>query len=271
VSDEAFAKLVSTLAPWNSSLVYVGGWAFRLFRHHPAASIPDYAPLTTRDADVAFPDAAALEGNIKAALTTAGFKEDLFGQHKPPVSHYALGEEGSLGFYAEFLTPLRGSGYKRGGRLDATTMAAGVTAQKLRHLDVLMIDPWSVVVGAEQGLPLAEGTRLQVPNPATFIAQKILIHELRDRDKKAQDLLYIHDTLELFGSKLEELNQRWRAEMVPALPPGTNDSVTTAINAHFHELSDTFRDAAQIPQDRVLDPPTMHARFLHGLEVLFQA
>ncbi len=76
-------------------------------------------PLITRDADVAFADGVRLEGNIKEALIKAGFKEDLLSEHRPPVSHYTLGDQDS-GFYAEFLTPLRGSGLKRSGKPDAT-------------------------------------------------------------------------------------------------------------------------------------------------------
>jgi hypothetical protein len=49
-----------------------------------------------------------------------------------------LGAEGE-GFYAEFLTPLVGSGIKRGGKPDATLAKAGITAQKIRHLDILLV------------------------------------------------------------------------------------------------------------------------------------
>lgn len=58
----------------------------------------------------------------------------------PPVTHYALGDD-DAGFYAEFLTPLRGSGVKRNGEPDVTVAKAGITAQKLKYLDVMLVEP----------------------------------------------------------------------------------------------------------------------------------
>ena len=113
-----FVKLRTALAPWSEQLVFIGGWAHRLYRQHPLATPPVYMALTTKDADVAFADNERLEGSIKEALENAGFKENLSGQHRPPVSSYTLGDDDS-GFYAEFLTPLRGRGRKRSGEADA--------------------------------------------------------------------------------------------------------------------------------------------------------
>lgn len=118
-----FVQLAEALAPWRHNLVFIGGWAHRLFRLHTLAAPPDYPPLITRDADVAFADGARLEGSIKSALIPAGFVEEFFGEHTPPVSHYTLGDE-AVGFYAEFLTPLRGSGIKRNGQADPARMQA---------------------------------------------------------------------------------------------------------------------------------------------------
>jgi hypothetical protein len=44
---------------------------------------------------------------------------------------------------------------------------------------------------------------------------RLLIHEHRDADKKAQDALYIHDTLELFGASLDKLRTVWEGEVRP--------------------------------------------------------
>jgi hypothetical protein len=37
--------------------------------------------------------------------------------------------------------------------------------------------------------------------------QKILIHEKRDRDRRAKDILYIHDTFETFGGSLAAIRE----------------------------------------------------------------
>jgi len=111
---EALAKLAQALSPWRSHLVFIGGWAHRIHRFDPRANKLEYQPVFTRDTDLAFANSAPIEGDIKVALIQHGFKEQLTGEHKPPVAHYTLGDENG-GFYAEFLTPLIGSGLKRSG------------------------------------------------------------------------------------------------------------------------------------------------------------
>jgi hypothetical protein len=86
----AIARLIDALRPWSGKLVIVGGWAHRLHRHSDLANPPEYDPVRTLDADLAFSPAEPLEGNIAAALKAAGFQEVLSGEHRPPVSHYAL-------------------------------------------------------------------------------------------------------------------------------------------------------------------------------------
>lgn len=255
---DAFTKLTHALAPWHGDLVFVGGWAHRLYRHHPLALRPQYRSLLTRDADIAFADPRRLEGDIRSALLDAGFREHLSGNHRPPVSQYTLGDEAS-GFYAEFLTPLRGSGLRRTREVDATAMAARITAQKLRHLEVLLIEPWQITLPPEQGTESTGTLMLQLANPAAFIVQKLLIHEDRRPHKRAQDLLYIHDTLALFGGHLLELNRLWRQDLQRTLRPRQARTIARCLDEHFDRVTDTFRTASHIPQDRTLEPARMQA------------
>src|SRR6185503_5121426 len=102
---DSFARLIDAIRPWLNHLVIVGGWAHRLHRLHLLANAVQYQPLRTRDADIAFSENAPLDGDLRAALRDADFKEDSSGEDTPPVTHYLLGDD-DLGFYAEFLTPL---------------------------------------------------------------------------------------------------------------------------------------------------------------------
>ena len=222
------------------------------------ASTPGYQPLLTKDTDLAFRNEAPLEGDIKAALAKAGFNEELSGDHRPPVTHYTLGDD-DAGFYVEFLTPLQGSGMRRNGEPDATVARAGITAQKLRHLDILLIDPWVIKVGPHQGVPLPRPIDLQVANPASFIVQKLLIQEDRSPAKRAQDLLYIHDALELFGAALPTLNALWGDKIRPALREKTSRRVIELSDESFSSVTDVIRNAARIPQDRTLLPERLQA------------
>ena len=265
----ALARLIQAIEPWRAHLVIVGGWAHRLYRFHPMANVPTYQPLLTRDTDLAFANQAPLEGDIKSALAHAGFIEELSGTHQPPVTRYTLGDD-DAGFYAEFLTPLQGSGVKRSGAPDATVAKAGITAQKLRHLDILLIDPWQITVGPDQGVPLPQPTDLQVPNPTSFIVQKLLIQESRSPAKRAQDVLYIHDALELFGGTLPGLNAMWQGRIRLGLAPKTARLVVELARESFSAVTDILRNAARIPQDRTLSPERMRATCELGLEEILR-
>lgn len=264
---EAFSKLVEALHPWLHQLVFVGGWAHRLYRLHPSAGNPDYHPLLTKDADVAFSNRARFEGSIKSRLQEAGFKETLMGRHKPPVSQYVLGDEGG-GFYAEFLTPLVGPVEDRKGNLIATLEKAEITAQRLKYFEGLLTLPWTVTLNAEWGAD--QPVDIQIPNPASFIAQKLLIYDRRSRGKQPQDILYIHDTLQLFASELDRLGEIWRDGVCPDLPTRWLRKLKTSRSIYFGEVNDLIRDAAVLPQDRELDPRSLQAFCHEALRVLFE-
>jgi hypothetical protein len=254
----ALVRLIQAIEPWRAHLVFVGGWAHRLYRFHPSAIVPDYQPLLTRDTDLAFANDAPLEGDIKAALVDAGFTEELSGEHRPPVTHYTLGGD-DAGFYAEFLTPLHGSGRKRSGKSDATLSKAGITAQKLRNLEILLVSPWVVRVGPAQGVPLPHAIDLQVANPVSFIAQRLLIQGDRSHAKRAQDVLYIHDVLELFGAGLLTLSALWKDTVRPTLGEKTARRVVARSRKSFSSVTDVIREAAHIPRDRALLPERVQA------------
>jgi hypothetical protein len=263
---EAFARLLAALRPWLGQLVVVGGWAHRLHRFHRLAKSPNHLPLRTRDTDLVFSPEEALAGDVLKALTEAGFTEEFLGEDSPPATHYRLGDE-DAGFYAEFLTPLVGSEMKRGKR-DATVSKAGITAQKLRYLDILLIKPWSVRVGPERQVPIEADVDLFVPNPTSFMVQKLLIHSGRPADKKAQDVLYIHDTLELFGGSLGELRRLWIEEIRPGIAKRWARRAEAIARELFAEVTDTIRDAARIPQDRRIAPEDLQRACEYGLAEL---
>lgn len=248
----ALATLAQALTPWRAHLVFIGGWAHRIHRFDPRANKLEYQPVFTRDTDLAFANRAPIEGSIKAALIEHGFKEQLTGEHKPPVAHYTLGDENG-GFYAEFLTPLRGREFKPDGARDATLAKAGISAQKIRHLDILLVDPWVIRLDPNDGVPLPSALDVQVANPLCFIVQKFLIQKYRPIEKQAQDILYIYDTIELFGALLPEFHTTWERAIKPELR-ALSDVVLEVSKTTFSSVNDLTRAAARIPQDRRLSP-----------------
>lgn len=260
--DAGFSRMIEALRPWHDRVVVVGGWAHRLHRSHTTAEALDYQPLVTRDADIAFGLRDHLDGDIGTALRAAGFEEELSGEQIPPVTHFRLGG-GDRGFYVEFLTPPTGGALRRVGTPNATVRRAGVTAQKLRHLDLLLMEPWTVAV---QGEPAAT---VRIANPVSFIAQKLLIGKMRPPRKRAHDILHIHDTLDAFGGSIDALGALWHDTLLPALPAATARAVRAKASHEFEQVSDRIRAAARIPQDRQLVPERMQQLLAYGLAVVF--
>lgn len=121
-----FARSLTAPKPYLGDLVIVGGWAHRLYKFHDAGGSTGFPPLMTEDADIAAPARMPQRGaSIAEILKGEGFVEELSGEESPPVSRYHLGDEGG-GLYVEFIAPLKGSGFRRDGRSDATAIVAGV-------------------------------------------------------------------------------------------------------------------------------------------------
>jgi hypothetical protein len=267
---QSFARLVDALRPQLAGVVFVGGWAHRLHRLHAYAQPLEYAPLMTRDADVALPRRVFAESDIRTQLLAANFQERFIADHQPPVTRYELGEEVGA-FYAEFLTPLVGDENRRDGTPDVTARIGRVSAQKLRHLDVLLHEPWTVRLDSGHGYPFHAPTDVLVPNAAAYVAQKILIHGKRRPEERARDVLYIHDTIETFGRSLERLQREWREHVRPELSRRAVRAVEGGASSMFGHVSDVIRDAAiQARQaGRVLSPETLRLAGEVGLTTIF--
>lgn len=266
--DEKFAQLVDAIGPYLDRVVIVGGWAHRLFRLHPLAQTLPYAPLMTRDTDVALTTGITVgQESLRERLLSRGFHEQFLGDDRPPVTHYQLGDR-DAGFYVEFLTPLVGGEFRRDDIRDVTATIAGITAQKLLYLDVLLIAPWSVSlgVGADIGqLPV----RINIANPVSYIVQKLLVSGKRKPAERAKDVLYIHDTLELFGASIPEMRALWFDQVRPQLVSRTETRVRHSVARLFSQLNDPIRQAALMATQRTRTPEAVLEVCATGLRTLF--
>ena len=267
---ERFSLLVDALRPWLGKVVFIGGWVHRLYRERPEAGALLYDTLRTEDADVALgPGTIAGTEDLRGRLIARGFFEEMSGDDQPPVTHYSLGAE-ELGFYVEFLTPLQGSERRRDGSRNVTERIGGVVAQKLRHLDVLLIAPWAVTVSQDNGFAVPEAALVLVPNPVSFIVQKLLIYSRRKHDDRSKDVLYIHDTIELFGDALNQLNEMWRVSVAPQLRPSLKREVAARVTELFHTTTDPVRGASLMAAHRGLTPASIQELCELGLTRLFR-
>lgn len=261
-----FSRLIEALRPWLGQIIFIGGRAHRLYRERPEAASVAYDALQTDDADVALnPRTMGESESIRVRLKEFGFEEEFSGDDRPPVTHYGLGQK-DAGFYAEFLTPLMGGGNRRDGSPDVTERIAGVVAQKLRYLDVLLIAPWSVTLRRETGFDLSEPATILIPNPASYLVQKMLIHGLRKHRDRAKDALYIHDTIELFSGSLPALHALWNESVMPALHERAIRKLHAQTDALFGSISDTVRNAALVAAPRSVTPAAIQAVCKAGLD-----
>lgn len=255
-------RLLVALEPYLDRLLIIGGWAHRLYRFLDDVAGLSYDPIFTTDTDVAIPSKEALPKDaLLGRLHEQGFVEEFRGDDKPPITHYHLGSADSQ-YYVEFLTPLlRG---RRGKETD-TVVVGGVVAQALNHLDILMIEPWSVLVTDPAS---RAGFKVSVPNPSAYIAQKLVV--LKDRiadDDKAKDILYVHDTLELFGPRLDVLERTWHRAVKPRMGESADEVVALA-ERYFSVVTDDIRRAVRVASRRQLDPETLRVRCEIGLDAM---
>ena len=72
--------------------------------------------------------------------------------------------------------------------------------------------------------------------------------------ERAKDILYIHDTLELFGRSSRDLNELWVDRVQPKLGRRIEDKVLRARRQLFKAVTDVVREAAIMSAGRTLSP-----------------
>jgi len=266
----SFARLVESLSPWLDQVVIIGGWAHRLHRLHRLAQPLQYEPLATLDADVALPRLIRVAGDeIYQRLAANGFEAEFLGHHRPPAAHYRLSDPG-IHFYAEFLTPLVGGAVGRTGKQNATQRVGGVSSQNLRYIEVLLAAPWSVALSAANGFPFANETGVQIANPVSFLAQKILIHGRRNREERAKDILYMHDTIDTFATRIDQLSAEWVSNIRHELHANSVRTVESAAPTLFGAVTDSIRAASRVIQGRRLTPEAIRETCGVGFSRIFR-
>jgi len=260
----AIARLVKALRPYRGELVLIGGWAHRLSRLHPLAQPVGFPPLFTQDVDLAISTGVASgEDDLRKLLLEAGFTEHFLGEDEPPITHYWLGDEG--GFYVEFVTPLIG---RPGG---ATRTVAGITAQRLRYLDILLIAPWSILLTEPQYPVGAKAVEVRIANATSYVAQKLLVLGRRQPADRANDVLYLHDTLVTFGRALEDLQRIWTESISGALHANARRALRATVRQVSSPAFDAVRAAARVAEraGRPLSPQEIAEVCRAGLAAAF--
>jgi prevent-host-death family protein len=146
----------------------------------------------------------------------AGFAPDLRGDFVRPVMKFVPVDADAPGcgipgaYSIEFLTPLVGRPDDPEGQpLVTADVQAGLSAQRLRYLDLLLEAPWTVAIGHLPGAPAGEPPlAVQLPHPGCFLVQKLLIADKRDPEtERPKDLAYVYQVVQLFARDLPQLKR----------------------------------------------------------------
>jgi hypothetical protein len=99
----------------------------------------------------------------------------------------------------------------------------------------------------------------------------LLIHDRRQPLDRAKDVLYIHDTIELFAGSLPDLREAWRGSIAPTLHGRATRQVHAQTGNLFGEVNDTVREAARMAAPRFVTPTAIQQLCRAGLgEILSQ-
>ncbi len=206
--DKFLEKTILSLRGYLDHLVCIGGCANALYRHHPKASRSDIKPIVTLDIDLASePSLPIKERPIAEIMIDSGMKEELSGNGPQPVSRYLL-ENSSFKGEIEFLCPSRrinrGRGYHSSG--GAVSIQEKLTAQPLDYLEILLYRPWNLDLGIIPEYRHLNGITVRVPNPVSYVIQKVLIrNKRRDRESLEKDSFYIFEISTLFRDHYDTL------------------------------------------------------------------
>lgn len=146
---------------------------------------------------------------------------------------------------------------------------AGPNRNHRGYLEILLNAAWSVSLGKSNGFAFSRPASVNVANPSAFLAHKLLIHTKRTRARFDKDVLYIHDTLQMFGANLPELQSEWVNRVRPHLPARSVQTVESAARSLFGEMSDSVRKAARIAGARGLSPDAVLEVCQVGLKQVF--
>lgn len=193
VKDEfkpGFFKALQVLRDYLPQIVIGGGWVPFIYYHYLLAD-KSMTPMHTKDIDLLVADSVPVVGGetIDQLLKDAGLSENFRSLHNPPITCYEGQIEGAE-VEIEFLTQQRGVGQSA-----ALEVQAGLNAQALRYISILLENPIEVEI---DDLLLAPGRPLsvRVPMPGAFIFHKGLVFPRRaENQKRAKDLYYIFDIL----------------------------------------------------------------------------
>jgi hypothetical protein len=214
--DRFLLRVIRALGSYRTEVVLIGGCANALYRYHPHASSTTVKPLVTFDLDVASPNRLPeKEVTLQFALANAGLLSLPEGQRSNKYKTVLTANE-----CMELLCPLTGIPKAVRDRSPSLVdVQSGCTAEALDYVDLLLRSPWAIDLRAVSPLGVTETLLVCVPNPVSYIMQKLLIRSRRRSSaRRAKDSYYIYEIAVLFRNALPALtaNAQKLSQQVPA-------------------------------------------------------
>ncbi|MFW6130119.1 MAG: GSU2403 family nucleotidyltransferase fold protein [Atribacterota bacterium] len=193
ITIEIIRKVAEALKDNLSNLIFIGGIASFLY-HYKTKTEP---MLYTYDIDALFSkkiipkgmdsiDKAERGASLRKNIEKMGFVELPRLEHCKSSGKFTTEKWGSKGkkVKIELLLPLIGK--PRGwGQVEP-----GLEAEALRYLDILINNCWQVNLG--------DDLVVNIPHPARYIIQKLLIHKKRKIQEREKESAYIADIINLY-------------------------------------------------------------------------
>ena len=188
-------RVVVATQPYADQLLVIGGMVPMLYRRAPGFARARFAPPGTTEVDMTVrprltvadrPMLDLLRDADLEAFEAPGYRGQPGAQAFQDVGYGTVRKAPT---FVEFLAPLRGRGDKR-----LLEVQPGLRAEALRYLDLLAFEPLVLQAAHFPELAIETASRLRVPQPALYVAQKILARRSgRHLGKLGKDLAYAFD------------------------------------------------------------------------------
>lgn len=246
-------RALRALRAYVPRVIVIGGIVPILYRHHEWFGESRVPALTTTEGDLAVPmkleivDGQTVVGLLDAAgfviYEVPGF-DNLPGTQR--VQDREAGAQKPAPTYLEFLAPMFGK-----PEPSLVQLQPGLRAQRLRHLDLLAHETLWIDARRVPDLEVEEALEVRIPNPATYVLQKVLARKERVAAKRPKDMAYAFDVAMLsrpsWGSLAGVLQRagnsdaNWKASIAKA-----RERIRTLFDG---EHSDGVIEAARVYRD----------------------
>jgi hypothetical protein len=199
--DASLLEGIRAIEPFLDRLVLAGGWVPYIYSRVYGVGL-HRDPLITRDIDLVISRRGFIDSvpPLDKAIVAAGFRHEFASLDNPPVVKYVKELDGTIEVEIEFITDAP-------GQREGTVKIGSVNAQSLRHVGLLLEEPWEVNLNS---IGFDRELIVRVPRPAAYVLHKSLIAGRRRHKKRtAKDLYYIFYTLESFPD--------WHSDAIDAI------------------------------------------------------